>query len=316
VQQAQSEAEASRQVTEMQDALATAEAERDEAREGSAALGSEVEALRGETAELQDANQQLEASVTELRSANQQLEASVTASRDANQRLEASSTQQAQSEAKARHRIAELEDLLATAQAERDGLESEHSRRLAESATEAQSQVEDLSGRLRAAEMFLAESESRRRRLAEQLSSLRQGHEPARHLTGAQPSGAEPELESRLESSPPDDVADIMAMVDAWAEAWSTQRADDYLAFYARTYEPPADQSRAQWESLRRELVLAPERVSVGAALLDLRLVAPDRAEVEILQSYSSDRYSDMVVKTLALIMESGRWKIARESSE
>jgi hypothetical protein len=54
----------------------------------------------------------------------------------------------------------------------------------------------------------------------------------------------------------------------------------------------------------------------VGAALVDLRLLGSDRAEVEILQSYRSDRFTDVVVKTLELVVEAGRWKIVRESTE
>ena len=54
----------------------------------------------------------------------------------------------------------------------------------------------------------------------------------------------------------------------------------------------------------------------MGAVLLDLLTPAPNRAEVELIQSYKSDRYADSVVKTLELILESGEWKIVHESSE
>jgi adhesin transport system outer membrane protein len=293
--QAEVQEQTDRRIADLEAVLATTDRERDEAQLGSVAMSTQIEALGSETAELRDANQQLQASV------------------------------EAQAEAQDRYqrRIAELEEALTTAEtqrskmeAERADLESERSEPPAKAAVEAQRQIENLDSRLQAAEAFLATSESKRRELVEQLSSLKQEHEALQARLSAEPGEAESQLASPLQASPSDDTAKIMEMVNAWAEAWSKQEVEDYLAFYASTFVPAGGKSRAEWESQRRKLVLAPSRISIGAALRDLRITAPERAEAEFLQSYSSDRYSDVVVKTLELVMESGRWRIARERSE
>jgi hypothetical protein len=248
-----------------------------------------------------------------------ELEEALAAAEAEHLRLEAES-------AEAQHRITELEEALAAAEAERLGLEAQSAERRAAAGAEAQRRIEDLEGRLRAAEMFLAESESQRREFARQLTARRQQPEPLPDGAGAEavaagPSGTEPPAAEPSAAAPPGPpnppgTADIMAMVNAWAEAWSKQRVDDYLSFYAGAFQPPAGTTRQEWAAQRRERLLAPARISVRAALMDLRTVAPDRAEVDILQSYSSDQFSDTVVKTLELVVESGRWKIVRETSK
>ena len=133
-------------------------------------------------------------------------------------------------------------------------------------------------------------------------------------IDGDEPAEADPKL-PRPDPPIDPDSAEILAMVNAWAEAWSKQRVEDYLAFYASSFVPPGGMSRAAWEAERRQRLLAPGWIAVAAALVDLRTPAPNRAEVEFIQSYKSDGYTDVVVKTLELVVEAGRWTIARETS-
>ncbi len=111
------------------------------------------------------------------------------------------------------------------------------------------------------------------------------------------------------------ETSDLVNTVTAWARAWSEQRVEDYLAFYAAGFQPPGGMSRAAWEGQRRERVSGPSRIHVKVALRDVRVQSPDRVEIELLQSYESDSHSDVVVKTLELVLEAGGWKIARERS-
>ena len=101
-----------------------------------------------------------------------------------------------------------------------------------------------------------------------------------------------------------------------WAKAWEDQRIDDYLSFYSRTFEPPGQASREGWEAERKQRISRPSRIEVRVALLELRVTGVDRSEIEFLQSYESDRFSDVVVKTLELVREGGSWKIAAERLE
>ncbi len=131
-------------------------------------------------------------------------------------------------------------------------------------------------------------------------------HEPA---AGKSPPTPGPEPEPKPETS------ELMKTVTAWAKAWSEQRVEDYLAFYAAGFQPPGGLSRAAWEAQRRQRISAPSRIEVKVALRDVRTQSPTEVEIELLQSYSSNIYSDVVVKTLELVLEAGAWKIARETS-
>ncbi len=129
--------------------------------------------------------------------------------------------------------------------------------------------------------------------------------EPSQSASSA---GARPPEIDRVEPG-----RSLLAVVEDWAAAWSGQRADDYLGFYARSFQPPGDLSRPEWEGRRRERLAAPEWIEVKVAILDVR-AETDRGEVELMQSYASGRFSDTVIKTLALVREDGLWKIERET--
>ncbi len=110
--------------------------------------------------------------------------------------------------------------------------------------------------------------------------------------------------------------AAITEAVRAWAQAWSDQRVDDYLAHYSRAFEPPDGLGRAAWETERRERIAAPSFVRVAIAALDAEPLAPGTARATFFQTYRSDRFQDTVRKTLELVWEEGAWKIRRELAE
>ena len=107
-----------------------------------------------------------------------------------------------------------------------------------------------------------------------------------------------------------EDLADLVA---AWAKAWSEQRVEDYLSFYAAEFLPADGMTRADWEASRRERVSRPEFVRIEVAILDTQAEGEDRASVTFLQAYESDTYSDQVTKTLNLVKRESGWKILGE---
>jgi len=116
--------------------------------------------------------------------------------------------------------------------------------------------------------------------------------------------------------------AELAALVEAWARAWSEQRVEDYLYFYSQGFVPLGGMSREEWQELRRVRVAAPEYVKVSVAFLDFESSesaggsagGSDRALVRFNQSYESDAFGDVVTKTLELVREGGVWKIVKES--
>ncbi len=108
----------------------------------------------------------------------------------------------------------------------------------------------------------------------------------------------------------------VFDMVASWAGAWSAQRTDAYLSFYAQTYRPPDDLSLAHWRELRRDRISRPRRIEVEITDLEVTIPGRARARASFLQSYASDDYRDSVRKILELVLEDGQWKIQVERTE
>ena len=105
-------------------------------------------------------------------------------------------------------------------------------------------------------------------------------------------------------------------LAQTWARAWSEQRVDDYLRFYAADFRPAGGLSRGAWEAQRRKRILRPRRIEVGLSAIEAMPIGVERAQVSFDQSYRSDDYRDAVRKTLELIKEDGSWKILAEKVE
>ncbi len=122
------------------------------------------------------------------------------------------------------------------------------------------------------------------------------------------PAAAEPDPEPE----PAPEAVD--SAVRAWAEAWTRQDVDAYLAAYVDGYAP-AGQSGAAWRANRRQRISAPASIRVEIDALEVRVTEPGQARARFRQTYRSDAYQDVVVKTLTLRSGPGGWKIVSESS-
>ena len=101
--------------------------------------------------------------------------------------------------------------------------------------------------------------------------------------------------------------------VQAWAATWANQDVDVYLNFYSSRFSPPAGLSRAAWEAQRHERLTTPRSIQVEVSSLSVEATTLERATARFTQSYSSDRYQDVVTKVLTLVWEEGQWRILRE---
>ncbi len=110
--------------------------------------------------------------------------------------------------------------------------------------------------------------------------------------------------------------SDILDAVHAWAQAWSDQKPEAYLAAYAADFAPPGGQTHAQWESVRRERITAPKQISVKLSAIQVTTKDANHASVSFTQNYRSDRLSSTSHKVLELSRDSnGKWLINQESS-
>jgi len=107
----------------------------------------------------------------------------------------------------------------------------------------------------------------------------------------------------------------LESAVDGWAAAWSRQDVDDYLAWYSENFEVPGNQSRNQWEALRRSRLGRPDFISISISFEKTEIVGADEAQVTFKQTYKSNRYKDVTRKRLTLIKEAQTWRIKQERS-
>ena len=107
----------------------------------------------------------------------------------------------------------------------------------------------------------------------------------------------------------------LTQVVHAWADAWSRQDVDRYLAHYAPDFRPEKGVSRDTWAAQRRVRVARPKSISVTVGPITLDTVDDNRIAVTFEQAYRANHYRDRVMKTLDLRRYGDRWKIVREVS-
>ena len=122
------------------------------------------------------------------------------------------------------------------------------------------------------------------------------------------PAAATPE-----KASGPDASADLKALVNDWAKAWSARDVDAYLAFYAPDYAPPG-MSRNAWVDQRRSRVGGPRWIEVQIS--DIKIEpSGEGATAQFRQVYRSDRLNSIDTKTLTFAQRDGQWRIVGETT-
>lgn len=112
----------------------------------------------------------------------------------------------------------------------------------------------------------------------------------------------------------PSDEEAIRDTLERWRLDWSRRDVPAYLAHYSSRFEPAAGVGRADWEAQRRQALL--NRPAIRVEVQDLHIERPNAqaARVRFRQTYLSGRYQETdQPKTLHLLREGGRWRIAGE---
>ena len=111
------------------------------------------------------------------------------------------------------------------------------------------------------------------------------------------------------------DGAAVLQTVLAWASAWSNQKVESYLAFYAQDFKTPKGEAREQWEAARRQRITAPKKIEVAIESPKVVLKGENNAVVNFRQVYRSDSLKVDSNKTLIMVRKEGRWVIQQERS-
>lgn len=127
----------------------------------------------------------------------------------------------------------------------------------------------------------------------------------------AKPAAAKPEEKpTRPEQG---DGAAVLQAVRAWASAWSNQKVESYLAFYAEDFKTPKGEARSEWEAARRQRIAAPKKIEVAIESAKVVLKSENDAVVNFRQVYRSDSLKVNSNKTLIMVRREGRWVIQQE---
>lgn len=110
----------------------------------------------------------------------------------------------------------------------------------------------------------------------------------------------------------PEEVKQFMRR---WAAAWSSQDVSAYLDFYAEDFVPSAGISRDEWEAQRRVRLTRPQQIEVELSDFVVLEQTDDKVQLELTQSYQSDRYKDLTRKRFDLVRVGTGWLITRERS-
>lgn len=105
----------------------------------------------------------------------------------------------------------------------------------------------------------------------------------------------------------------ILAAVNAWAQAWRVRDEDAYIAAYAPSFRPQGGLSRAEWEKRRRLLLGLSRNIDLKLDSVSTELQGDKKALVTFNQFYRSDTYEDAVIKQLKFALINDRWLIEEE---
>ncbi|MCB5186587.1 tetratricopeptide repeat protein [Methylobacillus caricis] len=135
---------------------------------------------------------------------------------------------------------------------------------------------------------------------------------PAKAEVKPAPSQPAPEGTKAMPATSSADQA-IKDAVYQWAQAWSSQHVDQYLASYASDFKTPNGESRKAWEALRRDRVSKPSKIEVSLNKLEISVENENNAKVRFMQSYRSGSLSQRTSKLLVLTRQQGKWLIQQE---
>ena len=110
-------------------------------------------------------------------------------------------------------------------------------------------------------------------------------------------------------------LAQLERATSSWAAAWSKKDVPAYLAFYAKTFQPPSGLSRSEWEKQRHDRLNRPGPIKV--AIEELK-VAPDGDgwRVTFRQHYRATGLESTATKSMRWVQEGGRWLIQAERAQ
>ncbi len=110
-----------------------------------------------------------------------------------------------------------------------------------------------------------------------------------------------------------DSIEQVVDAIKQWADVWSAQDVDRYLASYAPAFIPPNQWSRSEWKTERNQRIRQPRFIKVAVSDIKINAHGKDYAEIEFTQAFESDTYNDKVRKEIFMRKVADKWLITQE---
>lgn len=132
----------------------------------------------------------------------------------------------------------------------------------------------------------------------------------------AEPPKSAPPSQPANPPSEQDESKQARQAIMAWAAAWSSRNVADYLSFYADDFKTPSGETRAAWESARKDRLTSPKYIHVDIRILNVKFVDGNHISVKLRQSYKSNQLTTTGNKSLLMVKSGAKWLIQEELSQ
>ncbi len=109
-----------------------------------------------------------------------------------------------------------------------------------------------------------------------------------------------------------DHTQEIKDRLATWLNAWESKDVNTYISLYSNNYKT-SKSKRTKWRNSRLRFLKANKNLSIQASNLQ---IAQNKNIIELnfIQKFNSDKYSDVGIKELVWINDGSDWKILKET--
>lgn len=101
--------------------------------------------------------------------------------------------------------------------------------------------------------------------------------------------------------------------LEGWKEAWESKDIDEYFHSYSKNFIPANGISIQQWRKNRKRSLSKPQYIRVKIEESVVEALSDKELLITFKQTYESDTYLDLVIKTITMDKETEGWKITQE---
>ena len=103
--------------------------------------------------------------------------------------------------------------------------------------------------------------------------------------------------------------------LNQWASSWENKNLEKYFSYYIGDYTSKYFDSSSQWKKDRENKILDKNKISLEISNLSINFQIDEKETATAIfqQKYSSERYSDSVIKQIILEKIDKNWKIISE---